>query len=149
MTPYKFDLTFIRGTSFSLELVSQVKKFIYDPDVHTAAADLKRTHAENLAHYGFNYEYINFGTTYTKAQLIVKKPWSKAGQPTSKPLLELSAEEGEITLGERSIKIYVDPMATQELDFSSGNYRLLLTLGEEPEEVIDCLVYGTVTVLGE
>lgn len=149
MTPYKLDITFLRGVSFNLELISQVKNFIYDPATHTTPPDLKRTHAENLEHYGFNYEYIDFLDTYSKAELIVKKPWVKAGQVASTPLLELSMLEGHIELTNKSVKIYVPIDETQELDFSSGNYQLKLTFGEEPNEKNDCLAYGFVTVLGE
>ena len=144
MTPHKLDITINRGTSYELELISQIKKFTFDPEIHTTLMDKRRTHAENLEHYGFIYEYINFLETYTTAELIVRKPWAKDGQPT-KALLSLNLENG-IQLTNMSVKIGIPPGDTRKLEFDSGNYELNLTT---PAGKIDGLIFGSLTVNGE
>lgn len=165
MTPTKLDLPIRRGTSFEIELVSQVKKYVYDPDVHTAPADLKRTHAENLEHYGYTYEYIDFATTYTRAELVIRKPYTGVNSPD--PLLTVkTAEEGVestqtlLELTDKSVKIGISPEDTKAMSFNTAVYELNLIIeeslsadevraGAQSRDEIDTLVYGNVTVSGD
>lgn len=145
MIPSKLDLTFWRGTSFDLELISQVKVFVYDPTIHNGPADLKRTHLENLEHYGFVYEYIDFATKYDTAELKIVQPWSKQGDVVSKPLMTLSLANNDIELTDKSVKVGLSAAATKLIKFDSGSYELLLTT---PSGKVDGLLYGPVTVMG-
>jgi len=146
MIPSKLDIVFWRGTTFELELISQVKKFIYDPAIHNEISDLKRSHQENLEFYGYNYEYVDFASLYESARLIVTKPWLQAGDEEREPLLILDTEYNDIELTASSVKIGLSSEVTQELEFDSGNYKLKLetSLGK-----IDCLTFGAVSVQGE
>jgi len=146
MIPYKLDLLVWRGTSFELELVSQVKSFVFDPAVHNGPADLKRTHTENLEHYGFVWEYVDFATLYAAASLIVLRPWQQNNNEDREALLELSLTQGGIELTASSVKIGIDAAETQEIAFDKGSYKLLLTTAAGK---VDGLVYGTMNVKGE
>jgi len=146
MIPTKLDLVFWRGISFELELISQIKTFTYDPAVNDTAADLQRTHAENLKHHGFVYAYIDFLATYTVAELIIKKPFLRAGQDSGTPLLTLTLAASDITLTDQSVQIAYAAADTLEIDFSAGSYELLLTTAAGK---VDGLVFGDVKVLGK
>ena len=146
MIPSKLDLLVWRGTSFELELISQVKNYLYDPAVHNGAADRKRTHAENLEHYGFVWEYVDFLSLYTQAELVVMKPWQQNMDESREPLLELSMENGGIQLTTSSIKVGIDAEETQEIMFDKGVYKLRLFTEEGK---VDGLIYGEMNVKGE
>jgi len=146
MLPSKLDLIFWRGTTFELELVSQVKKYVYDPAIHTGVSDLKRSHVENLEYYGYVYEYVDFSTLYDSGKLVITKPWMQEGDEEREPLLILETQYNNIEFTSSSVKVGLDAEATQELEFDSGNYKLLL---ETTAGKVDCLVYGTVSVQGE
>lgn len=143
MIPSKLDLLIWRGTSFELELVSQVKSYIYDSDVHNAPADLKRSHAENLKHYGYVYEYVDFAMLYTAANIDIVSPWK---QDEKTPLMSLSLEEGHIALTNKSVQIGISAADTQNIEFDKGIYKLLLTTSTGK---VDGLVYGEVDVQSE
>lgn len=165
MTPTKLDLPIRRGTSFEIELVSQIKKYTYDPAVHTAPADLKRTHAENLEHYGYTYEYIDFASTYDRAELIIRKPYTGVG--SSDPLLTVKTpEEGVeqtltvLELTDKSVKIGISPEDTAAMNYNTAIYELHLIIeegltdaeiraGAQSQDEVDTLVYGNVTVTGD
>jgi hypothetical protein len=160
MTPSKNDIEIWRGTTFELELVSQFKNYVYDPAVHYSNADKKRTHAENLEYYGFDYEYIDFASIYTRAELVIRKPWAaqtKAGDP----IFTLTTEpDGGLELTNKSIRIGIPAEVTNNIEFDSGVYELNLIIAEnlsdtdiragvEPNDKVDKLVYGSVTVMGK
>lgn len=148
MTPSKLDITIHRGTSFELELVSQIKSFVFDPDIHNSLADRKRTHAKNLEHYGFTYEYIDFASVYNNVELIVDKSWAKAGD-NAKPIMVLSSLDDDLELTDKSVKIGISFEDTQKIEFDTGKYKLSLTSGVYPDEKIDNLIYGEITILGK
>ena len=146
MIPAKLDLLVWRGTSFEIELMSQVKNFVFDPAIHNGPADLKRTHAENLEYYGFVWEYVDFASLYTEASLVVLKPWVQNGSEEREPLLQLSSLTGEIELTNNSVKVGIDAIDTQGILFDKGSYKLLLTTVTGK---VDGLVYGIMNVKGE
>lgn len=147
MIPSKLDLLVWRGTSFETELVSQVKKFVYDPALHDSPADLRRSHAENLEYYGFVWEYVDFASLYDSASLIVLKPWGQQGTEDRETLLSLTAElNGGIELTDHSVKIGIPAALTRQLAFDKGSYKLLLTTTNNK---VDGLIYGTMHVKGE
>jgi len=146
MIPYKLDLLVWRGTSFELELVSQAKKFVFDPAVHNGPADLKRTHAENLEYYGFVWEYVDFSSLYAQSSLVVLRPWQQNSNEDREPLLELSLMQGGIELTTSSVKIGIDADETQAIAFDKGSYKLQLITAAGK---VDGLVYGTMNVKGE
>ena len=146
MIPAKLDLLVWRGTSFEIELMSQVKNFVFDPAIHNGPADLKRTHAENLEYYGFVWEYVDFASLYTEASLVVLKPWVQNGSEEREPLLQLSSLTGEIKLTNNSVKVGIDAIDTQGILFDKGSYKLLLTTATGK---VDGLVYGIMNVKGE
>lgn len=146
MIPSKLDLQIWRGTTFELELISQVKNYIYDPDIHTGALDLKRTHAENLEFYGYTYEYADFSTIYADAVLTVLKPWRQNSKEERTSLLELSLADGDIELTTTGIKIGMSDEETKTLTFDSGSYELKLIT---PAGKVDILIHGTLSVKGE
>ena len=146
MTPSKLDIVIYRGTTFELELLSQIKVYIYEPSIHNSIADTKRTHAENMEFYGFIYQYINFLSLYTYANLNIIKPWIRDGQNNSGPIFSLNNTDGGIELTTQSVKIIIDDASTKNIEFDSGSYKLLLTTEDGK---VDGLVYGTVTVIGD
>jgi hypothetical protein len=146
MIPSKLDLTIYRGTTFELELVSQIKKYIYDPAIHTGASDLKRSHAENLEYHGFTYEYVNFSSIYDSASLLIMKPWEQSGDEARQPLMTLNTTNGRISLTTTSVKLGISAADTQEIDFDSGSYKLLLVTAAGKT---DGLIHGMVTIEGE
>jgi hypothetical protein len=159
MIPIEEDLKVFRGVTFQIERVHQVKVYNYDPEVHNAKMDRMRSHEQNLEHYGFDWAYIDFLAVYDKAELIVTKPWIKTGQ-AGEPLLELSLESGDIELTDTTVKVTIHSPDTQDLDFDSGVYKLKLINSEalvpedqrsgvEPNDQVDCLLYGKFTVYGE
>jgi len=146
MIPYRFDFKIWRGASFNHELVSQVKSWIYNPDVHNATPDLKRTHAENLEEYGFDWVYVDFLSDYTAAELVIKRPFVNGQQP-KEPIMTLSLAAGDIELTTRSVKFGISSAAaTLDLDWDKGTYELKLTTAAGE---VDCLVYGEIEVLGD
>lgn len=144
MIANKLDLKLSRGIAFEMELVAQTKNYIYDPALHDEPADLRRTHAENLEHYGFTYAYIDFASSYAAADLIVLPAWLRDGDDSPTPLLHLQIGSG-LTLTSRSVQIGIEPADTEAAIFNSGVYELILTtaLGR-----VDKLVYGKVEVHG-
>ena len=146
MIPTKLDLLVWRGTSFELELVSQVKKYAFDPAIHNGPADLKRTHAENLEYYGYVWEYVDFNSLYTAASLIVLRPWDQCPDEQRTPLLSLSKLNGDIEFTSESIKIGMAASVTEIITFDKGSYKLLLTTSAGK---VDGLIYGTMNVKGE
>lgn len=146
MIPSKLDILVWRGTSFELELVAQVKNYTYDPAVHIGAADLKRTHAENLEHYGYVWEYVDFATLYTKAELFVMKPWAQSVGEQREAMMELTIPSGNIELTTKSVKIGISAVDTQDIEFDKGTYKLMLITAAGK---VDGLIYGTMNVKGE
>lgn len=146
MTPSKLDLVIWRGATFTKELISQSKTYLFDPAVNNTPVDLKRSHSENLEHYGFNYAYVDFAADYTEAELIIFKPWDNNRGGVKNPLLILKASTNDIVLGSSSIKITIDSDDAQALDFESGNYKLRLT---KADGTIDLFLYGSVVVRGD
>lgn len=144
LVPAQKDLTIWRGASFIVEYTAQNKVYAYDPSVHTTLADRKRTHEENLVHYGHAFEYVNF-FKYTSAELIVIKPWVRDGQ-VSEPILSLTAAAGDIILTSTKIVVTLPPADTEAILFDSGIYKLLLTMATGQ---VDLLAYGSVTVRGD
>ena len=138
------DLKIYRGETFTLPLVAQIKNYAYDPDVHNAPEDLARTHEENLKHYRFTYEYIDFETTYSAAILEITKGWLKGSEPST-PLLTLSLDSG-ITFDSRTLTIELTAAETSDLEWESGDYTLLLTT---PGGIVNQLLFGKVDVNGE
>lgn len=146
MIPSELNLLVWRGTTFEIELVSQVKNFIFDPVVHNSPADLKRTHAENLEYYGFTYDYLNFASVYNSADLVVMPPWRQKGDENRAPLLSLTVAAGGIQFTSTSVKVGISAEATQLIDFDSGTYKLLL---HTTDGKTDGLIYGDFDVKGE
>lgn len=144
--PHKMDLLVWRGTSFELELVSQVKKFLFDHAIHNSQADMKRTHAENLALYGYVWEYVDFSALYTEANLVVMRPWEQQTEEHREPLLQLTSLNRDIELTANSVKIGIAAQDTQGLCFDKGVYSLRLTTLAGK---IDGLVYGVMQVKGD
>jgi hypothetical protein len=146
MIPSKLDLTIHRSTSFEIELISQVKNYIYDPAIHSGPADLKRTHAENLEYYGFVYAYVDFVNLYPIATLHIMKPWRQNNSEEREPLMELTLADGDIELTDKSVIIGISAEITQEIEWDRGTYKLLLTTATGK---IDGLTHGVVNVEGE
>ncbi|RLB94164.1 MAG: hypothetical protein DRH26_02015 [Deltaproteobacteria bacterium] len=146
MTPSKLDIKIWRGTTYELELISQVKNYIYDPDINNDPLDLQRTHKENIDYYGFVYEYIDFIAIYSAAELIIRKPWIRSGAEATTPLMTLSLANGDIELTDQSVKIGIDPDETKIIEFDAGTFELLLTTSGGK---VDSLIFGDVEVLGK
>ena len=145
MIPQQLDITIYRGSSFEIELVGQIKDYVFDPAVNNTPADLKRSHEENLKKYGFVFEYIDFLTLYSAATLEIRKSWLKSGSAASTPLFALSLGSG-LTLTDDRVQIGITAEQTSAMDFDSGTYDLLLVTASGK---VDKLVYGKVEVIGE
>lgn len=144
MTSREHKIEIFRGATFSREFMGQTRVDVYDPATHNTAADLARTHAENLAEYGYTYAYVDYATDYASAELIVTRP-GRAGKP-KEAILTLTSADGEIVLGARSFKIVLSDEATQAIDFDEGSYKLrLITAGGD----VDIPIYGEFAVHGD
>jgi len=95
--------------------------------------------------------------TYDEIRMQIRPPWIK-GMPTQPALLELSLENGRITLenGNLTVKLEVSAADTGALDFDEGIYDLEFVKHAAPEanpaipvEIVDKLIYGKVSVKGE
>lgn len=148
MNPNRLDIEILRGSDFELELIAQVKTYLYDPLTDTAPSDIRRSHQENLDFYGHTYVYIDFLADYTPAdcELVVRKGWLRQGADTSEPLLELGVGTG-LTLTYKSVDIGLTATETAVLEFDSGTYELLVKHAATGK--VSQLVYGKVTVTGE
>lgn len=144
MLPTELDLVIRRGTTFGLELIGQAKVYNYDPATDTTPADLQRTHAENLEHHGYVYEYIDFLTDYSAAELIIVKSY-KNGQEAKEPLMTLTLAAGDIELTAKSVVVSISDEDTQAIDFNAAMYELLLITAAGD---VDGLNFGKVTVMG-
>lgn len=126
MLPGKYNLTIYRGATWSRSIAAQ--------DENNLATD--------------------FGANYDEIRMQIRPPWVKEF-PTSTPLLELTQANGRISLeGDNTqIVLYISAADTAVLDFDEGHYELELvkhaTTDPIADEVVDKLLIGSVTVLGE
>lgn len=159
MTPNRHDLEIWRGSSFELELVSQIKIYKFDM-ANMVAADQARTHAENLKYYGFVYEYINFLDIYDEARMHIRRPWVRNGNTANEALFTLSTENGRLELTETSVKIGISAEEARLMDFDQATYDLELVIygpttvqnrmaGTMSNDKVDKLVFGSFIVNGE
>lgn len=145
MKPCEIPLEIFRGATFQHEFITQVKKYVYDPLIHTNADDLQRTYAENLKHHGFTWEFVNFLGTYASAELIVIPAHAKSGD-TVAPLDTFTSGAGELVLTARSVVFGLTPAKTLKLAWTDGRYKLKLTTAGG---VVDCLAFGAIKVYGD
>jgi len=105
---------------------------------------------------GINADYIDF-TAYDEIRLQVRPPWVK-GTPTKPPLLSMTLVNGRVTLEDEglTVRLTVSAADTAGITFDEGIYDLELVQHADPEgdpaipeEIVDKLIYGKVTVQGE
>lgn len=98
---------------------------------------------------GINAEELDF-TDYDVIRMQIRPPWVK-GIPVKPALLELSMANGRITLEDDNLTLRLTISAddTTDLSFDEGAYDLELIQTEEAGEVVDKLLYGSVSVKGE
>ena len=106
---------------------------------------------------GINAENLDF-TTYDEIRMQIRPPWVK-GVVSSKPaLFTLSMTNGRITLEDEglTVRLTVSAADTAAITFDEGIYDLELVQHADltgdpviPEEIVDKLLYGSVTVQGE
>ena len=101
-------------------------------------------------------EVLDF-SEYDEIRMQIRPPFIK-GIPIKPPLLELTLTNGRITLEDenKTIRLTISAANTQTLTFDEGVYDLELVkhknLGatpQIPEEIVDKLLYGSVTIHGE
>jgi len=121
MEPGEYDITIHRGKTFSLELA-------YSDD--TGVVDL--------------------GKTYDTARMQIRPAVFSLppDSPVPGPLLELTTGNGRLVLG-ANLTITISAADTAALPWTTGRYDLELVSGVSPNEVVDALLFGKVTVKGE
>jgi len=162
MIPVKNNIDIWRGSTYSVEFVSQIKKYVYDPNLHDSIADRHRSYKENLDYYGFTYEFIDFSSIYTSGKLEVRPAWKKKRSDDDIPLLSLTTGNGGIVFTDRSVLLTITAIGTAALAFDQGVYDLELSneadgeLYQNPlvsltsaEVIVDKLLYGEFLVHGE
>jgi len=93
-------------------------------------------------------------SVYDSMRMHIRAPWIK-GIPVSDPLLELTTENGRISLqsADTQILLVLSAAVTADLAFKEGVYDLELVkdavLDPPTAEVVDKLIRGSVTVIGE
>jgi hypothetical protein len=91
--------------------------------------------------------YIDFPVDYDSAELQIRNKWvNQAG--IAAPLLTLSTANGGLVFDGTAMEIYISATDTAALAFNEGAYDLELTKKGDPV-IVDKLLYGSVTVLGE
>jgi hypothetical protein len=96
---------------------------------------------------------VIFGTEYTSAELHIRPAWVKnAG--SAAPLLSLTTANGGITFDTldgvvKLLKMHISAADTAALAFDSGKYDLELINSTPDPDVVDKLIFGSVTVVGE
>lgn len=91
---------------------------------------------------------------YDSMRIDVRPAWvGKPGTVKSAPLLSLSTVTGEIVLTDAfTITITISAADTADLMFNTGKYELEMIIDAVPgvsTEIVDKLLYGTVSVTGE
>lgn len=91
---------------------------------------------------------------YDKIRMQIRPPFIK-GSPTKTALLELTLDNGRITLenSNQTLRLTLSAGTTEELSFNEGVYDLEMVKSVDGidilEEVVDKLIYGKVAVYGE
>jgi len=123
MTPAKYSITIFRGGTWSIGLTSESIAF----------------------------------EAYDEIRMHIRPPWVR-GIPTKAPLLELTLDNGRILLenSDTVLTLIVSAADTEALTFDEGIYDLEMVKHVDteadppiPVEVVDKLLYGSVTVEGE
>lgn len=119
MVPGKYDITFVRGGTYNTGITAN---------------------NDNGSPIAFN--------AYTSMRMQIRPPWSFiTGGVVPAPLFELTTDNGRLVVdadGE-GFSIKVSAADTATLSFTEGQYDLELVL----EDVVDKLLYGKVSVMGE
>lgn len=120
MVPGKYDITIYRGSTWL---------------INVAASD--------------GVTSLDLAATYTAVKMQIRPAWTvKPGDAKGNPLFELSLANGRITHNGTGLTLAISAADTAGLSFSSGVYELeLITADVVP--VVDKLLYGAVTVIGE
>lgn len=94
-------------------------------------------------------------TDYTSMRLQVRPSWVRNAAGTSTdPLLELTSENGGINKADLNLALTINmaASATAAIEWDSGKYELELVITDvdpEVEVIVDKLLLGTITVVGE
>lgn len=123
MYPAQYDMTVLRGGTFE-------------------SGDISRE-VEGVT--------LNFAQ-YTGMALRIKTAWKHTETTTTEdPLLELTMADGYVVVAgdELSISVVIPASETADLAFESGRYFLDLYKEVEGVPVVDKLLYGKFTVIGE
>jgi len=116
MTPGTYNISIFRGGTFDIELTGSDKN---GP--------------------------INFGATYTAAELNIYEAWWDDDDTMPPSIFEMTTGNGMIVIVGASIKLHVPAEITSGITFNSGVYQLkLITDGVIP--IVDYFLVGKVTV---
>ena len=108
--------------------------------------------AENAVAVGYD-----FSTNYDLIRMQIRPPWIK-GIPVKPPLLELTVENGRITITNAGMLLVLSISAadTAVMTFNEGVYELELVKSVDltatppvPVEIVDKILFGSVSVVGE
>ena len=124
MIPTKYDFTIWKGGTWSITVLAE----------DAAAGD------------------VDFSADYTGMRMQIRRSWKSSTENYSgSPLLELTTENGRIAVAGdgSSITLTISAADTASIAFNSGSYDLELVNTDETPTVVDKLLYGTVTVMGE
>lgn len=121
MLPGKFDITVLKGKTFSLGFAGK-----FD-DGQTMTFD-----------------------AYNEIRLEVRQPWVKTAVEESTPLLVLKKSTGDFTVAVdgQSFEILIDSEASAALTFNDGRYDLDLLDTTVSPAIVDPFLKGKFTVLG-
>ena len=127
MIPGKYDLTIYRGATFGITFEAKDASLVS----------------------------VDFDAVYDDFRVVMRPPWVKGIPSTTAALKTLTLANGGIVLQGSNLQILLTMTAaeTAALTFSEGIYELELikdaTANPAVAEIIDKLVYGSVTVVGE
>ena len=129
MNRYSYDINVKKGTTFNNHLILQKAIPKYDPSVHNNTADLQRTHAENIAYYGYTYEYIDVDSLYHHAELKIYEQLNSVYDPI---FIKCSDKDNEIACTNTGITINLNVDFISELCSiaDSFNYSIELCIDE-------------------
>jgi hypothetical protein len=89
---------------------------------------------------------------YTNLRLQVREPWMNEYQSSTTPLLEMTTENGRLSIVNNglAIQLLLDSEETTALTFNSGVYALeLVEMVEGLPDVVDPILIGSFSVIRE
>jgi len=95
---------------------------------------------------------VNFASTYSGARMYVRTTLENvpdAEETAVEPVYELTTTDLKLVISTTTLYIRLTAAQTAALPFISGYYDIELYSGTGASEVVDKMMHGTITVVGE